>query len=876
MAHNVVHSKKKFKCQLCDVWFKTSGNMKEHMKVHKGLVFKCSYCGKDFNKIGNLRLHEKRHTKSLKEYHCDLCPRIFSQKCLLKYHMRTHNGDRPFKCSACDSAFADKSNLRKHFRIHSVNALLLLNIAHCVAYLTIIFKIQGEKPFQCDLCDKTFNQKSSLTCHKRTHVTFKPHECQHCGKRFGLNEELIVHLRVHGENRKFRCSICDDEFVEHCYLKSHMRIHDLKTAGNKSVQVFKTADIDPDEPTCLVSVNGDENMLESIVLKKRQQHSKRKTPPKSLDVSSTKRSTTRTKRRPIKESTIDDDRKNSSIEETTVDGVTDSVSRCEFYEVSPLLDNDVKTEIKQELNGIEDTTASIPFISVSIKVEPGDLMFTEQGYEHDDSSNHSNFDAAAQSVTSDSEDEKPLVQRIDAKHSFKVRSSHCTRKPMEQFKHIIESAFPVVLVERLQYPVIMSAKVKSEEVVPSVPPNESIDTTEDNAKQIPATKDRSVLSSDERSSLYKCSYCPKELKTWASLIMHEQIHRDTFDCSTCHSKCSNILELIKHAKENPSCSRKNDSSFKCTICNNGISYRNKTSFDYHMTKHSGLRPFVCDVCSKTFRSKETLRQHMNRHDNSYNYNCEVCGRGFPNKNSLQQHQLSHTDSKPFKCDVCNNYFKSQGRLYNHKKIHMKPQFSCCYCSRQFTIVGNLKIHEMRHMKSELVDKFKCEICDKEFLLKHDLRYHMRKHNGERPYPCTLCPSRFADISNLHKHIKIHTGSKPYVCHCGKSYNQQSSLNTHKKTHLVATLVEKFLCTHCPKKFALEEDLTLHLRSHGIHSMFKCSFCDKEYELLNHLRSHRRIHLNLHMKRSKFLWPEKMNETINGSDSVEAMNVQLES
>lgn len=76
MAHNVVHSKKKFKCELCDVWFKTSGNVKEHMKVHKGLVFKCSHCGKDFNKIGNLRLHEMRHTKTLKQFQCDLCPRF--------------------------------------------------------------------------------------------------------------------------------------------------------------------------------------------------------------------------------------------------------------------------------------------------------------------------------------------------------------------------------------------------------------------------------------------------------------------------------------------------------------------------------------------------------------------------------------------------------------------------------------------------------------------------------------------------------------------------------------------------------------------------------------------------------------------------------
>lgn len=76
MAHNVVHTEKKFKCQLCDVWFKMSGNLKEHMKIHKGLVFKCQYCGKDFNKIGNLRIHEMRHTKSLKQFQCDLCPRL--------------------------------------------------------------------------------------------------------------------------------------------------------------------------------------------------------------------------------------------------------------------------------------------------------------------------------------------------------------------------------------------------------------------------------------------------------------------------------------------------------------------------------------------------------------------------------------------------------------------------------------------------------------------------------------------------------------------------------------------------------------------------------------------------------------------------------
>lgn len=396
-------------------------------------------------------------------------------------------------------------------------------------------------------------------------------------------------MRVHGENRKFKCIICDDEFVEHCYLKSHMRIHDLKTAGNKSVQVFKTADIDPDEPTCLVSVNGDENILESIVLKKRQQQNKRSSSQKSSpDEPPVKTVPTRSRQRPVKQTTIDNNQKKNST--SAADNVTQSGSQSEFSEMSSLSHHDVKTEIKEESpNSTED---SIPFVSVSIKVEPGDLMFTDQDYMHEDSSDHSNFDTAVQSFDSDSEDDKPLIQRIDAKHRLNVRSS--TRRSMEQFKHIIESAFPIVLVERLQHSAITSAKVKSEEIEP-----ETVDETEINLEETLTKTERSSVSTEDRSSLYKCAYCPKELKTWASLIMHEQIHRDTFDCPTCQSKCSNILELIKHAKENENCSRKNDSSFKCTICNNGITYRNKTSFDYHITKHSGLRPFVCDVCSKT-------------------------------------------------------------------------------------------------------------------------------------------------------------------------------------------------------------------------------------------------------------------------------------
>ena len=130
-----------------------------------------------------------------KAYGCEPCETFIQI-----HHLRIQTGEKLFKCKIGGKTFNWVSRVNSHIR-----------------------KMHTEKrPYESDVCDKTFIRNSDLNRHLRIHTGEELYNCNTCGKIFTENASLNHHLKIHTNEKPYNCDTCGKTFTHSYNLKCHL------------------------------------------------------------------------------------------------------------------------------------------------------------------------------------------------------------------------------------------------------------------------------------------------------------------------------------------------------------------------------------------------------------------------------------------------------------------------------------------------------------------------------------------------------------------------------------------------------------------------------------------------------------------------------
>ena len=165
---------------------------------------------------------------------CGICDKSFTEIIKLRVHLiKVHKLQRNFKCEHCGKIFSQKSNLDNHIDLNhrkfSQGSLdnFLDNISQ-ICEETSSKKCTNSK--KCEQCGKDFDSISNLRHHNdRFHNKFEHGKnklnCKICNKLFKAKQYLLSHISTFHEGKKeVKCDFCDREFPRKDYLKEHVEV----------------------------------------------------------------------------------------------------------------------------------------------------------------------------------------------------------------------------------------------------------------------------------------------------------------------------------------------------------------------------------------------------------------------------------------------------------------------------------------------------------------------------------------------------------------------------------------------------------------------------------------------------------------------------
>ena len=117
-------------------------------------------------------------------------PSVWVERLTIHLHSPTDTGERPYSCNICNKTFARQETAIIHQRTHTGESYDFVE----KKTFEISPTFPGERPHICKICSRGFTSSGHLTGHMKSHSGIKTHECSICHKRFAGSSSLKVGL----------------------------------------------------------------------------------------------------------------------------------------------------------------------------------------------------------------------------------------------------------------------------------------------------------------------------------------------------------------------------------------------------------------------------------------------------------------------------------------------------------------------------------------------------------------------------------------------------------------------------------------------------------------------------------------------------------